>query len=133
MTINAFAEQNKLRVRRDECGDKIIPGKRGHLYVAGNEVCLMVVDGTVVRQSRWQNLGARTLWLGDITVNAAGVRVQDVKAEGIPEVNWKLATTLAKVRLKRTATEEQIQHLRSIKPPSTKTHLLSLESITDAG
>jgi hypothetical protein len=32
MTIQGFAEQYRLKVKRDECGDQIIPGKHGHVY-----------------------------------------------------------------------------------------------------
>ncbi len=32
MTIITFAEKNRLRLRRDECGDPIVVGKLGQLY-----------------------------------------------------------------------------------------------------
>jgi hypothetical protein len=31
-TLAGFAEQHRLRVKRDECGDLVIRGKFGHLY-----------------------------------------------------------------------------------------------------
>ncbi len=61
MNIDTFAEKHQLRIRLDQCGDKIIPGKRGHLYIAGGELGLMVTDGTVANSSRWKELGARSL------------------------------------------------------------------------
>jgi hypothetical protein len=112
VTIDKFAEQHRLRVRLDECGDKIIPGKRGHLYIAGGELCLMVTDGTVAKSSRWKDLAARSLWLGDISPNAKGVRVQDVKVEGIPWENWAQAVKLAKVRQRRVLSESQLELAR---------------------
>ena len=33
MEIKAFADKYRVRVRKDECGEMIIPGKRGHVYV----------------------------------------------------------------------------------------------------
>jgi hypothetical protein len=46
-----------LHTRLDECGDKIIPGRRGHLYFDGGELCLMVCDGKPANRSRWEALG----------------------------------------------------------------------------
>jgi hypothetical protein len=54
---------------RDECGDKIIPGKRGHLHLADGELCLMVIDGAPASRSRWEALGGK-LWIGDISRDA---------------------------------------------------------------
>src|SRR5215471_271485 len=30
--IENFAQQHRLKIRRDECGDPIIPGKYGHIF-----------------------------------------------------------------------------------------------------
>jgi hypothetical protein len=72
----------------------------------------MVTDGTVANSSRWKELGARSLWLGDISPNARGVRVQDVKLLGIPEGKWKLAVKLARVKQRRVASEAQLNAAR---------------------
>jgi len=32
MSVADFASRHRLRVRRDECGERIITGKRGHIY-----------------------------------------------------------------------------------------------------
>lgn len=32
MELQEFADRNRLRTKLDPCGDKIIPGKLGHLY-----------------------------------------------------------------------------------------------------
>jgi hypothetical protein len=34
-TLAEFSEQYRVRVRRDDCGDPMIPGKLGHLYEHG--------------------------------------------------------------------------------------------------
>jgi hypothetical protein len=44
MTIESCARERRLRIRLDECGDRIIPGKRGHLYFDGGVLCLMVTE-----------------------------------------------------------------------------------------
>lgn len=32
MTIREFAETNRFKVKRDECGDLVLRGRRGHIY-----------------------------------------------------------------------------------------------------
>lgn len=104
MTLEQFAGKHRLHTRRDECGDTVIPGRRGHLYFDEGELCLMVLDGGVIRRSRWERLGG-DLWLGDISEDANGRRGQDVKVAGIPLERAKLAIQLALVRPKRELTE----------------------------
>ena len=60
------------------------------MYFNGAELCLMVLDGKPAIRSKWKVLGG-TLWMGDISKNAQGVRVQDVKITGIPLENARLA------------------------------------------
>ena len=109
MILRAFAEQFRLRIRLDECGDLIIPGRRGQsqLYFAGSELCLMVIDGPPAKPSSWQALGGK-LWRGDISPHPkTGRRVQDVKITGIPLDNAKLAIKMARVKPKRVMSEAQ--------------------------
>ena len=101
MTIKKFAEQYRLKIRCDECGDSIIPGRRGHLYFNGPELCLMVTNGTRVLRSRWEMLGGK-LWMGDISDG-----VQDVKVTGIPLENARLAIRMVGCKPKRMMSEAQ--------------------------
>lgn len=111
MTIEKFAEQFRLRITRDECGDKIIPGKRGHLYFAGSELCLMVIDGAPLHRKRWQALGGK-LWVGDSSLDAKGRRVQDVKIEGIPLENALAAIRMIRARQKRVLSTDALEASR---------------------
>ena len=61
MTIQHFAEKHKLKTSRNECGDLIIRGKRGHLYVDAGEICAMWTDAPPMNKSRLATLGG-TLW-----------------------------------------------------------------------
>jgi hypothetical protein len=106
MTIEKFADMFRLRVVRDECGDKIIPGKRGHLYFARGALCLMVLDGAVANRRRWEALGGR-IWIGDVSPDAIGRRVQDVKIQGIPSENAIAAIKMVRARQKRVLSAEQ--------------------------
>lgn len=113
MTIEDFATKYRVRMRRDECGDKIIPGKRGHLYFDDSDgLCLMVTDGKPAMQSRWAALGGR-LWMGDISPNAEGRRVQDVWIKGIPIENAAAAIKMARIRAKRTLSAEELELRRA--------------------
>ena len=41
----SFARQFRLGTVRDACGDLIIPGKIGHLYFDGEDLCWAIVEG----------------------------------------------------------------------------------------
>ena len=136
MTIENFAETFHLRVVRDECGDKIIPGKRGHLYFSGGDLCAMVIDGPPLHRKRWEVLGGK-LWLGDTSLDKNAQRVKDVKIEGIPIENARAAIKLVRIRPKRVLSAEQRALLlaRLPKPakPAAKRHNLALETPAEAG
>jgi hypothetical protein len=105
-TTETFAEQHRLKVTRDECDDQIIQGRRGHLYFDGAELCLMVLDGKPAHRSKWKALGGK-LWMGDISKNARGVRVQDVKITSIPLENARPAIRMCQIKPTRTMTDAQ--------------------------
>jgi hypothetical protein len=106
MNIKQFAGRFRLRITRDQCGDDIIFGKRGHLYFADERLCLMVLDGTPSAQSSWAAVGGK-LWLGDISPDPTGKRLQDVKIVDIPFENACLAIKLVKARRVRCLSPEQ--------------------------
>jgi hypothetical protein len=101
-----FAEQHRLKVTRDECNDQIIQGVEAICTLTGAEFCLMVLDGKPAIPSKWKALGG-TLWMGDISKNAQGVRVQDVKITGIPLENARLASRMCRIKPKRIVSEAQ--------------------------
>jgi hypothetical protein len=122
-----FAQQHRLRVTRDECNDQVIQGKRGQLYFDGFELCLMVLDGKPALPSKWKALGGK-LWMGDISQNAQGVRVQDVKITGIPIENAKQAIRMCRIKPKRIMSDVQkavLAKARSLSPLRVQTHPLS--------
>ena len=89
MTIERFAEEHKLKISRDDCGDAIIRGKRGHLYVDNGLLSAMWTDAPPMKQSRLAELGG-TVWQGDIGSGAKGRRVQDAWVRGIKPQAYKL-------------------------------------------
>lgn len=113
MTLQTFAQQHRLKISRDECNDEIIKGRRGHLYVDGAELCLMVTDGKPASRSSWTAIGGK-LWLGDISPNAKGQRVQDVRVTGIPLENAGAAIRMVRARPKRVLSSEELELRRAI-------------------
>ena len=110
MTIEEFAGQFRLRITRDECGDKIIQGKRGHLYFAEG-LCLMVKDGVPAKKSSWAALGGE-LWIGATSPGKAGRRVQDVWIKGIPLENAQAAIKMAQCHQKRVLSAPEVEARR---------------------
>ena len=111
MNIDQFAENFRLRITRDECGDPTIQGKRGHLYFAGGKLCLMVIDGAISNRTRWEALGVH-LWLGAISPDLAGRPVQDVRIDGIPMENAQAAIDMVQARQKRVLPAKEVQARR---------------------
>ncbi|SRR6266705_2575478 len=55
MILTTFAENNRSKVEKDDCGDAIIPGKYGHIYEYGSGklgVCIMSNSGNAYRWNR---------------------------------------------------------------------------------
>jgi hypothetical protein len=55
MTLTTFAENNRLTVKKDDCGDAIIQGKYGHIYEYGSGklgVCITSNSGNAYRWNR---------------------------------------------------------------------------------
>ena len=104
--INTFAENNRLKVEKDDCGDAIIPGKYGHIYEYGSGklgVCIMSNSGNAFRWNR-----ARAAFI------ASGIDVtQNGDTEGCatfdPEnaTRSKIAMLHAKVKMKRQVSPER--------------------------
>jgi|SRR5215472_8221062 len=129
MTVESFARSWRLKTRLDECGDKIIPGKRGHLYFDRDALCLMVLDGAVSVPRRWKALGGK-LWLGDVFIEPdTGKRAQDVKITGIPLENAQAAIRMARVKPRRVLSPAQSAVLDKMRTALPQKQRQRLESI----
>ena len=106
--IETFAEAFRLTIRRDECNDQIILGRRveSQLYFDEDQLCLMVLSGPYAQKSRWEGLGEK-VWLGDPYGG-----IQDVKIKNIPPHKYRDAIRMAKCKIRKIPTEAQIQALR---------------------
>lgn len=101
--IEQFAEKYRVRIKRDECNDQIIEGRRGHLYFDGDVLCFMALDRKPANQSTWETLGGK-IWMGSISPDSKGKRVQDVKITGV--TNPKAAFRMAGIFPIRQLSEE---------------------------
>jgi hypothetical protein len=105
VTLEQIAQRHRVRARKDECGDPVIAGKKGQLYVDGEKVCLLLLDARPVKRSRLEALGGR-VWQGDISPNRKGLRAQDAKVTGISQEKIAAALRITGCRRRRVLTEE---------------------------
>jgi hypothetical protein len=118
VTIEQFAKEHNLKTSRDECGDVVIRGRLGHLYVDAGLLCAMWTDARPMLQSRMAALGGR-LWQGDKGIGANGRQVQDAWARGIKPEAYQLAIRLVGAKQRRIMSPAQLAVLekaRSVNP-----------------
>src|SRR5215469_6215891 len=60
MTINEFAEKRRLKMRGDECGESIIPGRQGQIYEYGDGELGAMFMPTPTKDDRWGKWCPRT-------------------------------------------------------------------------
>lgn len=125
MTIEEFAKQHRLKIRRvkgdgSDSGDPRISGavraRDGagcdrQLYFNDGALCLMIIDGAPIAQRSWAALGGK-LWLGDISRDSSGRKVQDVRVANIPLANAELAIRLVRAKRKRIFSEADLEARR---------------------
>ena len=112
--IHKFAENNRMRVTRDDCGDAIIAGKQGQLYsYTESEMGVMFLPPKTTEYScgRW----CPKLW-GSFKRAAALIGMalkQDGDSEGCLSFDpqnaeqVKLAVKIAKVRIRKELSPER--------------------------
>ena len=127
MTIQRFADGYKLKISRDDCGDAVICGKRGKLYVDAGLVCAMWDDATPMKPSNLAKLGG-SLWQGDISPDAKGRRVQDAWVKGIRPEAFKQAIQLVGAKRRRVLSPAQRAVLEKARLASP---LISIRPVQD--
>jgi len=117
-SLTSLTETFRLHTRLDSCGDKIVPGKRGHLWVDAGKICLMLLDAPPVFKSRLHALINPTgkVWQGDASPNSKGRIVQDAKVFDIAEDKVPEALRIAGIKRIRQASPEIIAQLERIRP-----------------
>ena len=115
MTLATFAEQNKLKVKSDDCGDAIIPGKYGHIYEHnGTELGVMFMPPRTEaepwgrwRPKAWGNF-KRAAAAAGMTLRQNGDSEGCLSFDPKNKEQARLAIKIAKVRPKRQRTPEQV-------------------------
>ena len=115
VTLGSFAEKHRLKVKRDDLGDTIIPGKQGHVYeYSATELGVMFMPPRTQAEP-WGRWCPKTWGNFKRAAVAAGMTVrQNGDSEGClsfdPKNNEqaKLAIKIAKVRPKRQRTPDQV-------------------------
>ena len=106
MILTTFAENNRLKVQKDDCGDAIIPGKYGHIYEYGSGrlgVCIMSHSGSACR---WNRTRAAFIVAGmDITQNCDQEGCATFDPGNAEQA--KIAMLHAKVRARRRVSPER--------------------------
>src|SRR5262245_57482345 len=116
-----------LRVSRDECGEPIIRGKRGHLYVDAGALCAMWTDAPPIMQFRLAKLGGAR-WQGDISRGANGRRVQDAAVRGIQPEGHRLAIRLVGAKPRRVLSPA---HRKALEKARLASPLISIPTVQD--
>jgi len=104
--VQHFAASHRVRTKRDECGELIIPGKAGHVYEYGPAVFGVLLMLETARQwnsarRRLEATGFRTYQCGD----SEGAALFDANNHE----QARLALKMARVKQRRKLTPEQRQ------------------------
>lgn len=114
--VKQFAETYRVRARRDECGELIIPGRIGHVYEHGTGRFGVYLECATKRA--WKS-AKRTLTAAGFTIRQNGDLEGTALFNPANEQQARLALEIARVRKRRVVTPEQRQKLaermRSIK------------------
>lgn len=144
MNIETFARKYRLKIRHPpgdggERGDPLIAGAirardgvkcERQLYFDDEALCLMIVDGAPVARRRWEALGGR-LWMGEISRDSTGRRVQDVRLIDIPLAHAGLAIRLAQAKRGQVLSdaEREARRLRGAKLHAPKPDIAAHDAV----
>ena len=104
--INTFAENNRLKVEKDDCGDAIIPGKYGHIYEYGSGKLGVCIMSNSWNAFRWNRARAAFIASGiDVTQNGDTEGCATFDPENATRA--KIAMLHAKVRPRRQVRPER--------------------------
>lgn len=95
MTIEKFAETYRLKIKKDECGDKILLAKQGHFYLDRKALCFMALD---YRGAISKLCGLGRMMVGDLGRDKKGRLIRDVWIKDISDPEKALKVLRAKIR-----------------------------------
>ncbi len=114
--VRQFADTYRVRARRDECGELILPGRIGHVYEHGPGRFGVYLSCASARA--W-SAAKRTLTAGGFTIRQNGDMEGTALFDPDNAHQARLALEIARIRKRRVLTPEQRQRmaiqLRSVK------------------
>ncbi|HLZ40611.1 MAG TPA: hypothetical protein VKQ11_06610 [Candidatus Sulfotelmatobacter sp.] len=102
--LRNFAENYKLYLRRDECGDPVINGSRGNLYEDGQTLCLMIISDEP--QVRYWNIVREKCLRAGMTLRQNGDGEGSFSFDPENKEQARLAIRLTGVRPKKQISED---------------------------
>jgi hypothetical protein len=109
-TISEYAEKYRLRMKRDRCGDLIVPGKLGHLYEHGSGRFGMVLEASADSR-RLDNVlrsRKRRALAGGFAIRQEGDSESIVLFDPAEQKQARLALRLVGAKSKRRASPAQL-------------------------
>ena len=114
--VKQFADTYRVRARRDECGELILPGRIGHIYEHGAGRFGVYLECATKRA--WKS-AKRTLTAAGFTIRQNGDMEGTALFDPENEQQARAALEIARIRKRRVVTAEQRQRMaermRSIK------------------
>ena len=114
--VKLFADTYRVRARRDECGELILPGRIGHVYEHGAGKFGIYLSCATKRA--WSS-AKRTLTAAGFTIRQNGETEGTALFDPENEQQARLALEIARIRKRRVVTAEHRQRMaermRSIK------------------
>jgi hypothetical protein len=135
MTIEQIAEEYRVPVKRDDCGDKIIRGRNGHLYVDEGEIFVCYTDDG--REARWAPFTPKKK--GN-AIRKLGTGIARMKQEGDVEFIAEISAAAVPLALRilhvrrfmvTKGVSRNTEHLRKSSHPQSQGAFPPLESIAD--
>jgi len=116
MTIQAFAEAYRLKVRLDGCGDPIIPAKLGHLYAhgAGRFGLMLEAPAHDTRLDNTLRARKRTALVAGFTLHPEGACESITLFDPGDPRQAALAIRLVRAKRKRLLSPEQAERARGL-------------------
>lgn len=109
MNVKEFATKMRLRVKRDEGGERIIPGKRGHIYE--HSISLSGILFMPDKTRLWVN-AKRKLRAAGITIRQDGDEEGIALFDPLNQEHVRLALKVLGMKPRRVASVAQLEALR---------------------
>lgn len=116
MNIKRFAERNKLNFRKDDCGELIIPGKRGQIFDYGDHFAGVIVSST---PKKWGN-ARRSFVEAGFAIQQDGDFEGSATFDPLDAECVRLALRYAGIKHRRQPSEKQLESLRKAREKSVQ-------------